>query len=277
MRSRLAALAAIVVVGAGIGLYVHQRDGSDARPAAGSAAAPSDAPPGPEISVKVGSEALPSIDATSLRDRPPSFTARDRRAWRLADLIGDSYRRPELHIHVRTASGGDFIVRGAGHPGDDVIVVQRDDGSMYVGWLRPNAAQYGNALADAEKPAERIEGVVAISAEAPSTDNVQPKGHVDIVKGSAVASVDADGFASIATGHLTHGDESIPVMPFDAPITSVTSEGHEVTPSPPFGGAVPWLRLNKKGQFKLVWGDAAGNLLAEGSLRAVTRVVLRAD
>jgi hypothetical protein len=246
------------------------------RPAPAPASSPIDAGNEPgTIAVTVDGKTATVLAPSALAKRPARWRTRGRRAWSLGDVLGEPYAVPEMHVAARTAHGAEHRLRGGGQPGTDVILVQRDDRSLYIGWLKPRAEQYGDELGDAEQPMQRIEDVVELVLSRPKPPPELPPAVLSLVRaGAAEESLTTETFATAATLIVRLPDGStIPAMPIDG-VVRVVADGGEVVVSPPVAGSRPAIRLNKRKRFKLVWVDDSGLLLTGGGVREVSRVYL---
>jgi hypothetical protein len=235
----------------------------------------------PAPAVEVSGALLPAIDAAALAQRPTTLQARDRRAWRLADVLGDSYTTPGMVIRAVTRDGGDYILRGDGRTGDDVLIVRRETGELYVGWLAEGADDL--PLADAERPSERIEGVVRIAIEKAAEPPARPPARlVIVVDGAPVRTLDAQGFAAAATLRIKARREG-EAAAIDlqrafggaAQLVGLETEAGHVDASPPAPGARAVVYLTRRARFKFAWVDASGAPIRSTKQREVTEIALR--
>src|SRR5262249_31789789 len=142
-----------------------------------------------------------AIESAALAARPASLRARDRRAWRLSELLGEIYTRSGIVIHAITKEGRDYILRKDGRTGEDAVLVRRDSGGLYIGWLPPGAGDL--PLADAERPGERIEDIARISVEAPAPPAEPPPARIAVVvDGKPLRTLGARDVAAVATVEL---------------------------------------------------------------------------
>ncbi len=155
-----------------------------------------------------------------------------------------------------------LVLRGEGTNRDDALVVRRDSGQLYVGWLRSEGVGADVPLADAELPLQRVADVVSLVVLRP----VLPGASVIIVLDSAtILTLTAQDFAAVAQLEVK-GDHAGTLSAIDlqrgfAPNTqlvSVVVEGAEVVASPPASRARPILYMNRRERFKAAWVDAAG-------------------
>jgi hypothetical protein len=220
-----------------------------------------------------------AIDSAALAARSSALTARDRRAWRLSELLPDSYLHSGATIHALTSDGRDYILRGDGRGGDDVIVVRRNTGELYLGWL-DGGPRDGRALADAERPAERLEHVVRIARSLPAPATEAARLTV-VIDGAPRRVVTPDGFPAAA--RLAIQDPRRGASPaidlaraFGGPLQLVglVSGGAHLAATPPAGDARAVVYLTRRGRFKLAWIDAAGQPIGS-ALREVSEVTLR--
>ena len=87
------------------------------------------------IAIEIEGAGKSAIDSAELADRPTNLQAADRRAWRLTELIDNTYIHSNTIIHALTMDGEDYILNDDGRHGSDVIVVRRARGELYLGWL----------------------------------------------------------------------------------------------------------------------------------------------
>jgi hypothetical protein len=213
----------------------------------------------------ISAPAAPSLDVAGARvepaalvDRETTLVAAGRRAWRIAELA------PELgrEMHVRTSEGGDYVVSTT-----DAILARRDDGTIYVGWMMPGTG----ALADLERPGERIENAIAIMPTTPAA-RLAPAAVAVVVGSTQVRTVTAQTFAAAAK--VTFKDKhhaATPAIALDH-LVSFESNGERVTAAPPAPGARAVVYMNRRERFKLAWLDASGTPIGDkrGEVTQVT-------
>jgi hypothetical protein len=210
------------------------------------------------------------------------LSGRGRHGWKLDDLLGDRYWEPQKEVHVHTADGLDFVVRGDGHAGDDVILVERDDGTRYVGWLVPGADPDGD-LGDIEQPAARIEDVVDVTIQDQPKDPEMTPATLEVaIDGSVVRTLGADELAGIATAQMPAKDGTM-IAALDltrdlggtTELVTFVANGSQVEGTPPASGVKPVLHVNRRKRFKLAWLDATGKPVEGTKFREVSRIDLR--
>jgi hypothetical protein len=270
-----------IVVAALIALAACDRDRAP-RERPGDAAAARVPAATPTIEVTVEGAPVAPLSAATLAGKPPSLLARGRHAWRLSELLGDAYTEPQRRVVARTADGRHHVLRGDGKVGDDVILVQRDDGSLYIGWLVDGAERFGAALGDAEQPASRLEEVVALTIAKPPPPAELPPARVEIERdGAVVRTVTADEFAALATtsldsrGTVQQAIDLSRDLGGPARLAGLVAEGVPVDGAAPLPDARPVLYLNRRKRFKFAWVDSTGKPLLGTRVREVTRVILR--
>ena len=277
MRKRIAALTALVVVGGGALLLLER--GPEAP--VGTVEAPSSSQP--VHSAAIAARPLPTLPATDeapaaldLREldaRSATLTAKDRHAWLLSELIGGT---SDLVPHAITRDGVDFPLASA----DRVLVVQRESGELYIGWLAEGADVNG-PLADIERPAERIEGLARIalvpSPPVPAANAAAAKLTV-VVDGQVATTIAPAGFSAAAT-MVVEGKHAAPAIEVErafgrARIVGLEADGEHVEPRPPHAGARAVVFMNRRGRFKFAWLDRSGTLIGEQA-REVSQIALR--
>jgi len=117
------------------------------------------------IDIEIEGTARPAFTSAELAERPTNLEATNRRAWRLTELIDNQYMNSNTVIHAITNDGSDYILNDDGRQARDVLVVRRNDGELYIGWL--DGGPDGRLLADAERPVGRIEHVARIALATP--------------------------------------------------------------------------------------------------------------
>ncbi|TMQ16000.1 MAG: hypothetical protein E6J90_21675 [Deltaproteobacteria bacterium] len=223
-----------------------------------------------------------AIDSSELADRPTGLTANDRRAWRLSELIPDTYMHSNAVIHALTIDGGDYILKDDGRGGDDVLVVRRDSGELYIAWLDGNAND-GRPLADAERPVERIEHIARIALVKPTRPVELPPAKLSVtVDGVPRQTLTAASFAAAARIALKgqhDGDaRAIDVAhAFGAAleVAGLVADGAHVTTAAPGRDARPVIYLNRRGRFKFAWIDPSGEPIRDTKQREVSELALR--
>lgn len=266
-----------------------------APPPAGSGSSPSRTQPAPEPRLPAQPAAVPTadrieiegsersaIDSSELADRATGLVANDRRAWRLSELIPDTYMHSNAVIHALTVDGGDYILKDDGRSGDDVLVVRRSSGELYLGWLEGGAGDH-RPLGDAERPVERIEHVTRIALVRPAARPELPPAQLTVtVDGKPRQTLTAATFAaaaSIAIKGQHDGDaRAIDVSRAfgDAlQVAGLVADGARVTTAPPDGSARPVIYMNRRGRFKFAWLDAGGEPIRGTKQREVSQLALR--
>ena len=196
------------------------------------------------------------FESAALADRETSLVASNRRAWRLAEL--DAAFRGPMHVHT---ADGDFDISS-----DDAMLVRRDDGTLYIGWL----ASGTGALADRERPAERIENPLAITPVVHAAE--LPAEVTMIVGGKRVRTLTPKTFAAAATVTFK-GKRDVTHAIALAHLVSFESDGTVTTAQPPAPGAHAVVYMNRRERFKLAWLDAK-NAPIGAPQREVTQVTL---
>jgi hypothetical protein len=229
------------------------------------------------LEIEIDGAARLAITADELAGRPTNLQAADRRAWRLTELIDDSYIHASTVIHAITMDGEDYILNDDGRNGADIIVVRRTTGELYVGWLDGSA---GRPLADAERPAERIERVAQIALATPAREQAnRPATLAIVVDGKPRQTVTPESFAAIAQLAVRgHRDEAAAIdvgRAFGAAaIVSLVAGGRRVAAAPPSRGARPVVYLTRRARFKLAWVDPAGAPIDGARHRDVSELAL---
>jgi hypothetical protein len=242
--------------------------------------------PGGVIAIEIDGIAAGAIDAGALADRPAVLQARDRRAWRLSELLSELGADTHIHssavIHARTLDGGDYILSENGRQGD-AIVVLRASGELYIGWLDGDP---GRPLADAERPAERIEDVAMIAIASPVAPPELPPASVAIVvDGRPYHTLTAPGFAAAAstrTATRIAGRRDGPALAIDVAqafgaarqVVGLAANGVRVAQAPPSPGARAVIYLTRRARFKFAWIDARGEPIRGTQQREVSELVL---
>ena len=221
------------------------------------------------------------IASAELADRPAALAARDRRAWRLSELLPDAYTHADSIIHALTVDGKDYILRAAGRNGDDVVVVRRATGELYLGWL--DDATPGRPLGDAERPAARIERVARITVTAPAALPALPPARLTVViDGVARHTITAESFAAAARLAI-HGPRDAAAPAIDLAhafgdgleVAGMVADGARLTTAPPAPTARAVVLLTRRARFKFAWVDAAGRPIRDSQQRELTEISLR--
>ena len=246
-------------------------------------AAPSAPPGGPDRIAIEGSERT-ALDSSELAARPATLVARDRRAWRLSELIPDTYMHSNGAIHALTMDGGDYILRGDGRRGDDVVLVRRDNGELYLGWL-DDSANDARPLADAERPAERIEHVARLTVVKPVAEVALPPAQLTVtVDGKPRQTLSASNFAAAAKLALK-GQQEGDARAIDVSrafggslqIAELVADGAHVTTEAPGRDARAAIYMSRRGRFKFAWLDPSGEPIRNTKLREVSVLALRSS
>lgn len=239
-----------------------------------------DAADAPMIRVTVDGEEITPLSPATLAGTIPSWRARDRHAWRLGELLGAVHAEPRKRVVARTADGRDHVLRGDGRAGDNVILVQRDDGSLYIGWLVDGAERFGAALGDAEHPATRLEDVVGLTIAEQAHPPDLPPAQVEIERdGVVVRTISVDQFPTLATTSIDNRGNELPAIDLARGLGGRARVAGLVADNLPFDGASPTpdarplLYLNRRKRFKFAWVDPSGRPLG-ARLREVTKVIL---
>jgi hypothetical protein len=239
------------------------------------------APPTLEVSaipIEVGGAVIGSINATALLQRPTTLQASERRAWLLAELLHNTHIPSNAVIHALTNDGRDYIIEDSGRRGD-AIVVRRNTGEIYIGWLDGDLA--GRALTDAERPAERIENLSRIAFATPVVPDHLPARLTVLVDGKLRNTLTPDQFAAAATLHI-HGQREGSAAAIDVAhafggthhLVGLTAGGARVASPRPAPDARAVVYLTRRGQFKLAWIDPTGEPIAGTKQRDVTELAL---
>jgi hypothetical protein len=243
----------------------------------GAAAAP--APD--QIAIDIEGAGRSALTSAELAHRASTLEARDRRAWRLSEIIPDTYIHSNAILHAMTIEGGDYILNGDGRRGDDAIVVRRNNGELYLAWL-DGGARDGRPLADAERPAERIEHISRLTLTRPERAAARPAAQLTIVvDGVPRRTLTAAGFAAAA--QLTIGDQRDGRAPAidvahafggSLQVLGVVADGARLATAPPADGARAVIYMNRRARFKFAWIDAAGQPIG-AKQREVSEISLR--
>jgi len=233
------------------------------------------------LEISIEGNAAPSITARDLAERATNLQASDRRAWRLTELIDSTYIHANTAIHAITSDGQDYILNDDGRAAGDIIVVQRNTGEVYVGWLDGSAAA-GLPLADAERPAERVERVARIAIASPAREPAEPPATLAItLDGKPHRTVTPDGFAALAQlavrGQRDEASAAIDVSrAFGGPakIVGLVASGRRIAAASPSAGARPVIYLTRRARFKFAWVDAAGAPIDGTKQREVSELAL---
>lgn len=215
-----------------------------------------------------------ALDLSQLDARDASLVADDRRAWLLSELVDGG---SDMVPHAITTDGRDFALE----PADRVLVVRRASGALYVGFLNDGAAANG-ALADIERPAERIDDLARITL-VPAVPVVAAPAIAQLtvlVDGEVAGTFVPDSFASAATTVLD-GKHAAPAIEIEkafrgARIVGLEADGNHVELHPPRKGARAVVYMNRRWRFKFAWVDRSGRPIGDEQ-REVTQVALRTD
>ena len=300
LLSRRSAVAAVLAVAVGAVVITglsHQSSPEATRPtaiarsgSAGVAPARNSATPVPQLTVppvlaggidiEIEGTARPAFTSAELAERPTNLQASDRRAWRLTELIDNHYMNSNTVIHAITKDGSDYILNEDGRQPRDVLVVRRNSGEIYIGWLDGGAD--GRPLADAERPAERIENVAKIALATPAAPPEEPPARLMvIVDGKPRHTVTPDSFAAVAKLQIT-GQREGSAAAIDIShafgeglqIMGLTAGGTHVGPVPPTPDARAVIYLTRRARFKFAWIDASGEPVGGTKQRDVSELVL---
>ncbi len=233
------------------------------------------------LEIEIEGASRRSITSAELAERPTTLQANNRRAWRLTEVIDSSYIRSNTVIHARTIDGGDYIINDDGRQDGDPILVRRDSGELYIGWLDGEMTD-GRALADAERPAQRIEHLAQISVASPAARPALPAASLAIIiDGKLRRTVTAQSFAAAATIQIKgQRDGTAPAIDVAhafgaAQLVGLTADGAHLATAPPRRGARPVIYLTPRARFKFAWVDATGEPIADSKLREVSELELR--
>jgi hypothetical protein len=233
----------------------------------------------PAITIEVDGIATGSIDASTILQRPTSLVARDRRAWRLSELLHNTHIPSNAVIHALTTDGQGYTIQDSGRGAGDTILVRRNTGELYIGWLDGDPAT--RPLADAERPAERIENLSRIAIATPIVPEHLPARLTVLVDGRPHRSLTPDSFFAAATLQL-RGQREGTAAAIDVAHTfgstlelvSITAGGGRVTSPRPTPDARAAIYLTRRGQFKFAWIDPTGAPIAGTKQREVTELAL---
>lgn len=120
------------------------------------------------VEVSVDGAATAAIDAARLEERPADFADAERRAWKLAPLLGDAAARPGAVMAVSAKDGPEVLLRtpaNAEEPQPVLLVSRR--GEIVATMLDPAAPfpEYhgrGGRLGRAGDPLPRVSGVTRV-------------------------------------------------------------------------------------------------------------------
>jgi hypothetical protein len=167
-----------------------------------------------------------------------------------------------------------------GRPAGDAIVVRRNSGEIYIGWLDGDTGN--KPLADAERPAERIENIARISIASPEIPNdLPPSSLAVVVDGKPRQTLTAQSFPALA--RLTiQGQREGSAAAIDVAhafgrtlqVVAMTASGAQITAAQPDPDARAVLYLTRRGQFKFAWIDRTGEPIRGTKQRDVTELVL---
>jgi len=239
-------------------------------------------PPGlSPIDIAIEGAAAPSITARDLAERPTNLQATDRRAWRLTELIDSTHIHANTVIHAITTDGGDYILNEDGRGAADIIVVRRSTGEIYLGWLDGGAGA-DLPLADAERPAERVERVARLVIAAPAREPAGAPAVLAItLDGRPHSTVTPRSFAALAQLAVrSQRDEASAAIDVSrafggpAKIVGLVASGRRIAAASPSAGARPVIYLTRRARFKFAWVDAAGAPIDGTKQREVSELVL---
>lgn len=231
--------------------------------------------------IEIEGAGTPSLTGDDLAERPTNLQAADRRAWRLTELIDGAYIHANTAIHAITTDGEDYILNEDGRAASDIIVVRRNTGEVYLGWLDAGAGA-DRPLADAERPAERIERVARIALASRAREPVDTPATLAVVlDGQPHRTVTPRDFAALAQLSVRgQNDEASPAIDVGrafggrANIVGLVAGGRRVAVAPPSPGARPVIYLTRRARFKFAWLDAAGAPIDGTKQREVSELAL---
>jgi hypothetical protein len=231
------------------------------------------------IPIEVDGTAIAAIDVTALLQRHSTLTAGDRRAWRLSELLPSTHMASTAVIHALTNDDQDYIIQEPGRRAGDAILVRRNTGELYIGWLDGDTAT--RPLADAERPAERIENLSRISITTPIVPDHLPARLTVVIDGKPASTLTPQSFPDAATiqirGQRDGAAAAIDIArAFGATLhlVGLTAGGARVTSPAPAPDARAVIYLTRRGQFKFAWIDPSGEPLANTKQRDVTELAL---
>lgn len=128
--------------------------------------APALPPPETPIPVEVGERPTDPIDASLLDRTPPDFTEGDRKAWRLARLLGPDYALSDAVLEVEDAEGvrTRFVHPALPVEGREPVLVRNRKGELLIAMMRadepfpPFHGRGGNRRREGD-PIRRIRGL----------------------------------------------------------------------------------------------------------------------
>lgn len=240
------------------------------------------APTSHAIAIEIEGASHGTLDSSELAARPTTLQASNRRAWRLRELIESPHIHANAVTHALTIDGGDYILNGDGRAGSgDPILVRRNTGELYIGWLDGDNPHL--PLADAERPAERIENLARISIATPvAVPEPPPASLAVVIDGKRRQTLTAQSFAAAAKIQI-QGQHDGPAPAIDiahafgnaVQVVSVTAGGARVTTAPPTPDARAVIYMNRRARFKFAWIDPAGNPLGHSKQRDISELVLK--
>ena len=242
------------------------------------------APSGDPERIEIEGSERTSIDSSELAARATTLVASDRRAWRLSEIIPDTYMHSNGAIHALTIDGGDYILRGDGRRGDDVLLVRRSSGELYLGWL-DDRANHRTPLADAERPVERIEHVTRLTVVKPPPEAAQPPAQLIVtIDGKPHRTLSAASFAAAAKTSIK-GQQEGDARAIDVAhafggslqVAELVASGVRVATEPPAPNARAVIYMNRRGRFKFAWLDSSGEPIRNTKLRDISELALHSS
>lgn len=242
------------------------------------------APSGGPDRIEIEGSERTSIESSELAARPTTMVASDRRAWLLSEIIPDTYMHSNGAVHALTIDGGDYILRGDGRRGDDVLLVRRNSGELYLGWLDDHASDR-TPLADAERPVERIEHITRLTVVKPAPDVALPPAQLAVtIDGKPRQPLSASNFGALAR-IIIQGQQEGDARAIDVAhafggslqIVDLVASGVRVATESPAAGARAVIYMNRRGRFKFAWIDPSGEPIRNTKLRDVSELALRSS
>lgn len=235
----------------------------------------------PGLALVVDGEERERITSDELALRPSTLEARDRRGWLLSEVLGDEYADSQVAVRAITEDGAEYNLRDDGASAGTAMLVRRDSGELYIGWLAPGGDP-ATPLADRELPAQRIEHVRRIELTRTTPAAALPPAAVVVsVDGTPRATVTPSTFGQLATVTLHESQGAVVGIDLgrafgNATVVSFEAGGvqHDDVRAPT-GKERVVLYMNRRGRFKLGFVDETGRLVRGSKEREVTGVGLR--
>ena len=138
-------------------------------------------------------------------------------------------------------------------------------------------------LADAERPAERIEHITRLTVVKPAPDVVQPPAQLAVtVDGKPRQALSASSFGAVAK-IIIKGQQEGDARAIDVAhafggslqVVELVASGVRVAAAPPAADARAVIYMNRRGRFKFAWIDPTGEPILNTKLRDVSELALR--